>query len=86
MANSRNDHNLQQRLREGALVLPVIGFFLLTPPFINVFSIESTLFGIPAIVIYIFVVWSGLIIVSRVLANKLMSESSPEHRESEQEK
>ena len=72
MANSSQDIGAQRRLREGAFMLPIVGFFLLTPPFINVFAIDGTFFGIPIIVVYIFSIWTVLIIIARQLARRLM--------------
>ena len=61
----------RRRLRDMAVLLPAAGAFLLLPPFIHVFTGGANLFGIPLIVVYLFGVWTGLILLARILARRL---------------
>ncbi len=60
-----------RRLHDMAIVAPILGFVLLTPPIIGFFATEGTLFGAPTILIYLFVVWLGLILVAAILSRRL---------------
>ncbi len=60
-----------RKLRDGALLLPLFGAFLLVSPLITVFTGPVTLWGLPLIFVYIFGVWLGLVIVARAMARRL---------------
>ena len=60
-----------RKLRDGALLLPVFGAFLLVSPLIMVFSGPVTVFGLPLIFVYIFGVWLGLVLLARAMARRL---------------
>jgi len=70
-ANLASDATRKRKLREGALLLPVFGAFLLISPLITVFTGATSLFGLPLIFIYIFGVWLGLVLVARAMARRL---------------
>lgn len=59
------------KLRDAALVLPLMGAFLLLPPLTDLFMAPVRIAGIPLIVLYIFGVWLGLILVALWLAGRL---------------
>lgn len=59
------------KLRDAALVLPVLGAFLLIPPFPEIFAAPVRLAGVPLIVLYIFGVWLALIVGALCLARPL---------------
>ena len=61
----------QRKLRDGAMLLPIFGAFLLVSPLISMFTEPSSLFGLPPIFIYIFGVWIGLVIIARAMARRL---------------
>jgi len=61
----------KRKLREGALLLPIFGAFLLVSPIITVFTGLTTIFGLPLIFVYIFGVWLGLVLVARAMARHL---------------
>jgi len=65
-ASARN-----RKLREGALLLPIFGAFLLISPLITVFTGVQTLFGLPLIFVYIFGVWLGLVLIARAMSRRL---------------
>jgi len=51
----------RRKLESAALFLTVLGAMLIVPPLALVFQIERRLFGVPVQVIYLFVVWAGLV-------------------------
>ncbi|MGG7567024.1 hypothetical protein ACQ5SO_12795 [Rhodovulum sp. DZ06] len=50
---------------------PVVGTFLLTPPFILVFAADATVFGVPLLLAYLLAVWVGLIFGAWRLSGRL---------------
>jgi hypothetical protein len=79
MSDSLNQHDgggQRRKWQEAALIVPLFGLFLLIPPFISAFTVSVSLFGIPLIVLYIFLVWISLILTTRYLSAKLMQDSS----------
>lgn len=78
--SNRNSENVQletqaQKLQDKAALIPLIGLLFLMPPIAGIFQIESKFFGIPFTLLYLFIVWAGLIvgtfILSRSLSHKL---------------
>lgn len=59
------------KLRDAAILLPLLGLFLLMPPTISLFGTASFLTGVPVIVIYIFGVWLLLILLAYRLSLRL---------------
>lgn len=59
------------KLRDAALILPLLGAFLLLPPLTDLFVAPMRIAGIPLIVLYLFGVWLGLILVALWLARRL---------------
>lgn len=49
------------RRRDAGFFLPLAGFFLLIPPFVNLFTGPTLLWGIPLEVLYLFAVWFALV-------------------------
>ncbi len=66
-----SDATRKRKLREGALLLPIFGAFLLVSPLITVFTGITTIFGLPLIFVYIFGVWFGLVLSARAMARWL---------------
>ncbi|MTI09756.1 hypothetical protein [Curvivirga aplysinae] len=60
------------QLNERALVLPLIGFLLLTPPILLIFNDENEIWGIPTLYFYAFFIWIFLIILGKLLTNRLI--------------
>ena len=52
-----------QRIRERAIVLPLVAFVVLVPPFLTLFNKPITIFEIPLLYIYVFCVWLILILL-----------------------
>lgn len=60
-----------QRAQSAAVLVPVLGVFLLMPPFVTLFIGPARPFGIPLIAAYVFGVWAALLIAAAVLARRL---------------
>jgi hypothetical protein len=68
-----------RRLRDLAALLPVIGLFLIMPPFVTLFAVRTELVaGVPLIVVYLFGVWLALVVAAAWLARRLSAESAQE--------
>ncbi|MGO1118835.1 hypothetical protein ACTL6U_09025 [Rhodovibrionaceae bacterium A322] len=59
------------KLRDAAILLPLLGLFLLMPPAIGLFGNATALTGVPLIVLYIFGVWLVLIYLAYRLSLRL---------------
>jgi hypothetical protein len=64
----------QHRTRDAALILPILGAFLLISPAASVFNSTATVLGLPIVVLYVFGVWLGLILAAIGLARRLSAE------------
>lgn len=60
-----------RKARDRALVLPLAGALLLTPPLGGIFELEATVGGVPFPLIYVFTVWAVLIAGAAALARQL---------------
>lgn len=63
------------RLRDAAVVLPLLGLFLLMPPMIRLFVAKHDIAGVPLIVAYLFGVWVVLIACAALLARGIARSS-----------
>ncbi|HKK35293.1 MAG TPA: hypothetical protein VJ994_03290 [Paracoccaceae bacterium] len=68
---------LPRRRRAEALaaLLPLVGLFLLMPPFIRVFAHDGRILGAPSVLVFILAVWIGLVVGARRLARRLAREA-----------
>lgn len=64
------------RTREAALILPLLGLALFSPPLIGLFASDARVLGAPLIVVYIFIVWAALIAAARALSRRLAAEEA----------
>lgn len=62
----------RRRRQDSAMLLPILGAFLLLSPIIWVFAQAGTILGLPAVFVYVFGVWLGLIILARRLARAFL--------------
>jgi len=60
-----------RRARKLALLPPLLGLFLLMPPFVTLFVGAGRPFGVPLIVVYLFGTWIALIVAAAWLARGL---------------
>lgn len=61
----------RQKARDAALLLPLFGLLLLMPPFVGLLQGVAGFAGIPAVALYIFIVWAALIAVGMLLSRRL---------------
>ena len=62
------------RLADRAFVLPIVAFFLLTPPILSIFNAPALVFGIPLLHVYCFAVWLLTIACGGWLARRMIAE------------
>ncbi len=62
------------KLTSAALFFCVIGTMLFLPPLVLLFNVRVRFLGVPAEVIYLFVVWLGLVIGTAWFANRMPHE------------
>ena len=67
-----------QRMREAAVLLPLVGLFLLLPPLIGLFAAPLDIGGVPLVVLYLFAVWLGLVIAAMRLGRGLELPAPPD--------
>lgn len=66
-----------RKTRDRAFVVLLLGIVLLMPPVAEIFEIEARILGLPTTLIYLFVVWAGLILATAILARALMRDDTP---------
>ena len=54
-----------------ALILPLVGCLLLTPPLAAIFQIDIRVLGVPFTAFYLFGVWGSLIVGAALLARRI---------------
>jgi hypothetical protein len=60
------------RLRDAAVLLPVLGLVLFMPPVITLFAAAGAgVAGVPLVVVYVFGTWLGVIIAAAALSRRL---------------
>lgn len=80
----RADQPLRYRkARDRALVLPLIGALLVTPPLAGIFEIEAKIGGVPFLLVYLFAVWAALIAGAAALARRLREADAAGEEEEE---
>lgn len=67
-----------RKVSHAAIFLPILGIFLLMPPVVFLFMKPVSLFGIPLLVAYIFLVWLGLILLARYMGPRLTDDIGSE--------
>lgn len=66
------DRPLQHRKsRDRAMILPLVGLFLLTPPLASIFELDTKIAGVPFTLVYLFAVWATLIAAAALLSRQL---------------
>ena len=61
----------ERRARDAAVLLPLLGLFLLMPPIIALFAQPVMVGGVPLIAVYVFGVWLALVAAAALLARAL---------------
>lgn len=70
---SRRPHQplRHRKARDRALILPLMGAFLFTPPVAGIFQLEMKIGGVPFLLIYLFAIWAALIAGAAALSGRL---------------
>ena len=71
MTDRQIGYRRARKVRDRAVALPLVGFFLLMPPTALIFHSEIKVFGLPFTLVYLFAVWAALILAARFLARPL---------------
>ena len=72
----------RRKIRDRSIALALVGTVALMPPVVGVSLIEGNIGGVPAPLLYVFVVWSVLIAGAAALARPLLdTEESPSSTE-----
>ncbi len=71
------------RLADRAFVLPIVAFFLLTPPILAIFNAPVLIFGIPLLHAYCFAVWLVAIAAGGWLAQRMIANEAVAGNEAE---
>lgn len=61
----------RRKLRDRSVALLIVGIVLLMPPLLRIGTIDTTVFGIPFALVYLFGVWAFLVIGAALLARPL---------------
>lgn len=60
-----------RKSREAAILLPLLSLLLIVPPFVEIFTVDVTVFGVPLLAAYLFAVWAGMILCAFLLSRTL---------------
>ena len=60
-----------RKTSDRAIILPLVGCLLLTPPLAGIFQLDIHILGIPFTGFYLFVVWAGLIAGAAALSRRI---------------
>ncbi len=74
MADRADARRPPRRTQEKAAIVLAIGLLLLMPPFANIFTLPQKIAGVPFTLIYLFVVWAGLILSGIVMSQRMLAE------------
>jgi hypothetical protein len=72
-----------RKANDRALMLPLIGCLLLTPPLAGLFQLDLRIMGIPFTGLYLFAVWGALIAGAAALAPRLQHGAGWDSEETE---
>ena len=67
----------RDRSNERLVALFLLSLLLFLPPLLLVFNRPDRVIGIPALYLYIFVVWAGLIALSALISARIVSVEIP---------
>ena len=65
----------RDRINERLVALFLLGLLLFLPPLLLVFNRPDRVIGIPALYLYIFVAWAGLIALSALISARIGREA-----------
>ena len=61
----------RRKARDRSMALAIVGLALILPPFAGLFQLEGRIANLPATLVYLFVVWGGLILGAALLSRRL---------------
>lgn len=61
----------RRKIRDRSIALLLLGVVLLMPPLVRIAQIETTVFGLPFALVYLFAVWALLVLGAAALARPL---------------
>lgn len=67
----------RRRWQDAAFVIPAFAALLLMPPILNLFTIRKLFFGVPLEVVYLFVIWTALVVGAILLSRRLPHQIDP---------
>ncbi len=71
----------QRKLQSAALFFTIFSALLILPPLVLLFNLRARFFGLPAEMIYLFVVWLVMVVATRWLSHRLPHEPGLEKLE-----
>ncbi len=78
MRSGEDRETRARKARDAALIAPLIGLLLLTPPVAQIFAVDTSFIGVPAVVVYVFAIWVALILIAKRLSGLLASNDADE--------
>lgn len=64
---------IRRKREDSALAVPALGLLLLVSPVLNIFTANGQIFGLPAAYVWIFTVWTGLVLMTFGLARRIQA-------------
>lgn len=61
----------RRKIRDRSVALLVLGIVLLMPPMVRIAQIDTSVFGLPFALVYVFAVWALLVVGAAFLARPL---------------
>ena len=71
MKDTRDSLSSRRKVRDRSIVHLLTGIVLLLPPIVGVAHVDAKLAGVPVPLLYVFGVWTALIVVALLLAGPL---------------
>ncbi|MSU91960.1 hypothetical protein GE300_20605 [Rhodobacteraceae bacterium 2CG4] len=72
---------IRRKREDAALAVPALGVLLLVSPVLNIFAGSGRILGLPAVFVWIFAVWGGLILLTFRLTRRLPPADERPHPE-----
>ncbi|MHA3979780.1 hypothetical protein ACW9UR_19055 [Halovulum sp. GXIMD14794] len=64
---------IRRKREDAALAVPALGLLLLVSPVLNIFAGGGMILGLPAAYVWIFAVWTGLVLMTFGLARRIQA-------------
>ena len=83
-SHNQNRPLSSRKTSDRAIILPLVGCLLLTPPLAGIFQLDIKILGIPFTGFYLFAVWAGLIAGAAALSRHIQKSADWDNLEDEQ--